>query len=505
MILRIGLLGETVASEQILRQIGCHYLVIQKSNDIDFEKINVLICSGKAAEYNKSIEYFISLGGAVIFDSSAYSSFSQTPFNTVRVKHLFPETELFEFVEVLDVYSKLAIFKDRNLKELDSGLKIKSKDRIIILPFSIKEVWNNNQIIRKKFQANCDELPSERVNKSSKAAIRKLILVSLEILHDQQELPLIQKWYFPNREKTHFIFRIDTDFCTSEQANQLFSLCKKYQISGSWFIDTEDFYKLQNVYANFEGQEIGLHCWHHLVFEEEAENYENLKKGCKQLDLAKIKYSGFVAPLGEWNENLQSAIKRCGFLYSSEFGYNYDDFPNFPLLNEDILQIPIHPISTGRLRRSHFTIEGMIEYYNYILNKKNANSELTIFYHHPSHPHLQIFESIFEKIKNDNIPTSNMKDFAKWWLKRDKTVFTAKIENKEITIDSKDDIYFRIYQNKTEAIIKPKQISKAEFFSIKRIGMKMKNVRKFDWRILLYNYETMRGKRSYRKKIRESE
>ena len=98
-----------------------------------------------------------------------------------------------------------------------------------------------------------------------------------------------------------------------------------------------------------------------------------------------------------------------------------------------------------------------------------------------------------------------MKDFAKWWLKRDKTVFTAKIENKEITIDSKDDIYFRIYQNKTEAIIKPKQISKAEFFSIKRIGMKMKNVRKFDWRILLYNYETMRGKRSYRKKIRESE
>ena len=502
--LRIGLLGKTAATEQIIRQLGCDYIIVRKAEDIDFGKINALICSGKAAEYRKSIEKFISFGGAVIFDSVAYSSFSQTRFSKAWKKHLFPETELFEFVEVLDLFSKLVIFNDADLDELDSGLKIKAKDKIIVLPFSLDEVWNNNQIIRKKFNANCDELPSERVNKSSKAAIRKLILITLEILHDKQGLPLIQKWYFPNPDKTHFIFRIDTDFCTSDQAKDLYELCVKYQIPGSWFVDTQDFSKLQNVYANFEGQEIGLHCWHHMVFDNESQNLENLKKGCDQLDKAKINYSGFVAPLGEWNENLQNAIKRCGFIYSSEFGYDYDNFPDFPMGNEDILQIPIHPISSGRLRRSHFTVERMVEYYLNVLQKNIVNSELTIFYHHPSHPHLKVFESIFEKIKMENIPTSNMKDFAKWWLKRDKTVFTASLENNEIKIDSDNEIYFRIYRNKTEAIVKPNQIFQKEFYPIKRVGEKMKNARKWCWRILLYNYETARGKKNYKKRIRKS-
>ena len=61
------------------------------------------------------------------------------------------------------------------------------------------------------------------------------------------------------------------------------------------------------------------------------------------------------------------------FEYSSEFTLDYDDLPFFPYLKDGfskVLQIPIHPISLGRLRRSHFSKNEMLKY----LDKRNSGT-----------------------------------------------------------------------------------------------------------------------------------
>ena len=52
--------------------------------------------------------------------------------------------------------------------------------------------------------------------------------------------------------------------------------------------------------------------------------------------------------------------------YSSEFGFDYDNFPFFPYINNkasSVLQIPIHPIGISRLNRSHYSEFEMLKYY----------------------------------------------------------------------------------------------------------------------------------------------
>jgi len=505
--LRIGLIGETTASEQIIRQLGCNYKIIQQADEISFGEYNALICSGKIADYRQALERFDSLGGAIIFDAIAYGNFLQAPLPGAWVKSLHPSSADFDFIDALDIYSKLYLSKKPKLIYLDKGLRLKIDARKIVLPFDMENFWDDHRIRRKKFPADRKELASERVAACTKGNLRKIIWRCLEILHDKQGLPLVQKWYFPQPQKTHFIFRVDTDFCSEQQANDLYQLCQKYKIPGTWFVDTQDFNRLENCYAKMEDQEVGLHCWHHLVFAGKDQNYRNLQKGSKHLLEAGIDYIGFAAPLGEWNSGLQESIVETGFEYSSEFGYDYDNFPLFPNSESAVMQIPIHPISTGRLRRSHFSIAEMKKYYLNVFEQNLANSEITIFYHHPSHPHLEVFEAIFKMINEKVIPVSSMADFQEWWLARDKIKAGVSVNEKTISIDTDGDIFWRIYKNNQEAIVAKSleiDLDNCKFKPVSRQNIDGKAARRFSWRDLLYDYETARGKKYMKRKIKDS-
>ena len=64
-----------------------------------------------------------------------------------------------------------------------------------------------------------------------------------------------------------------------------------------------------------------------------AKNKNNIINGLKKLNDLNIKnLYGFSAPFGEWNESLYRAMEDK-FKYSSEFCYDYDNFPSFPIIN----------------------------------------------------------------------------------------------------------------------------------------------------------------------------
>ena len=47
-----------------------------------------------------------------------------------------------------------------------------------------------------------------------------------------------------------------------------------------------------------------------------------------------FRMQGFAAPFGTWNDELGRAIVDCGFEYSSEFSYDYDNLPSLPQTSE---------------------------------------------------------------------------------------------------------------------------------------------------------------------------
>ena len=226
--------------------------------------------------------------------------------------------------------------------------------------------------MRKRFYANRLELPSEQVSKVSKHKVRKIVQQLIEELHHQQNLPFVHKWFFPRNAQNMFIFRIDTDFCSQSDADEMYKICRQNNISATWFLDTDSDNKLKN-YASMEDQELAIHCDKHIVYNSFEDNYDNNQRADNRLKRCGINGIGFAAPFGEWNTSLDKALQKLELEYSSEFALNYDDLPFYPNNNNkfsSVLQIPIHPISLGRLRRSHFTEDEMLQYFLGIINEK---------------------------------------------------------------------------------------------------------------------------------------
>ena len=393
-------------------------------------------------------------------------------------------------INSIDFYKKLYSFTKLK-KDRYGCFRISESSRI--LPFNLDEIFSYHGRKRKKFFYDRKELPSELVGKTDFAGIRKFIELLLIDLFENLNLPFAQKSFLPDN-KNLFLFRIDTDFADLDDVKKLQRLLEKYAIRASWFIEANNGEKIRNFYSKLESQEIGLHCYRHKVFNNYKRNFLNIKYGKKILQNHGIIPTGFVAPFGEWNDNLGMAIEDCGFQYSSEFSLSYDNLPFFSLINgrkSNVLQIPIHPISLGRLRRSHFSQKEMISYFEQIIEKQVSMNEPIAIYHHPSHQFWDVLEHIFKQVKNFNNMTFN--EYSTWWRRR--------VQQKmEIQLDSEKAI------SKFPALLKTKDkfckvySDQLERFTLKLIKHKklhekdLNRLHNFSWRDWLYNYESFRGK-----------
>jgi len=222
-----------------------------------------------------------------------------------------------------------------------------------------------------------------------------------------------------------FIFRIDTDFASIKEIGVFYELCNNYNISATWFVDIHS-EEILEYYQAFRNQEIGLHCDRHFVYKNKTDNLRNIRNGLNQLKAHKIYPAGFAAPFGEWNTQLEESLFELDFIYSSEFSFAYDSLPIIRKNdNQNLLQIPIHPISPGRLRRSHFNTAEMIDYYIKQIESCRRLNLPAIIYHHPSHGLSNLIEAIFKNIKQESINNLTMLSYASWWLKRHESIING--------------------------------------------------------------------------------
>ena len=190
---------------------------------------------------------------------------------------------------------------------------------------------------------------------------------------------------------------------------------------------------------------------------------------------------GYTAPFGEWTPSISQAIRDNYFLYSSEFSYDYDNLPSRVYTYSsvyDLLQIPVHPICIGSLRRQGFTSEMMIEYFLTLIDNKYKTQEPISLYHHPIHENWEVVEEIFKKIKALNIPTMAMGDYAGWWNKRNLSrinrescedvcvrVINTELKEKFIPVENKEQIDINNWKYNKIDISIPNDILKIKKFN----------------------------------------
>ena len=325
---------------------------------------------------------------------------------------------------------------------------------------------------RRQFYYSRQELPSERVSVINYHEITRFVRNFFVDAFKKSGKELLGYGSLPD-EKPLFIFRVDTDFAKADEIKALYEICKKYGISATWFVDVHN-NEILEYYKTMHDQEISLHCDRHYVYPDTANNHDNIQEGLNKLLDHKISPAGFAAPFGDWNQALEEVLFDLNFAYSSEFSFAWNSLPVMRKQGKkSLLQIPIHPISPGRLRRSHFSQEEMLDYYLKVIENNRKSNIPAIIYHHPAHGILDLIEEIFKYVKANNINNLTMHSYASWWLKRCEV----------LELDSDDELY-EISQLENEICDYPEDYAR---------------IYKKSWRWYLYEYEANKGRRHFKK------
>jgi len=325
---------------------------------------------------------------------------------------------------------------------------------------------------RRQFYYSRQELPSERVSVINYHEITRFVKNFLIDSFRKASKKLYGYAGLPDK-KPLFIFRVDTDFADIGEIKALYELCKKYGISATWFIDVHS-EEILEYYKTMQDQEISLHCDKHYVYPDKANNLENIQEGLNKLLDHKISPAGFAAPFGDWNPALEEALFELDFTYSSEFGFAWDSLPIIRKQGQKrFMQIPIHPISPGRLRRSHFNHEEQLDYYLKVIENSKKSYIPAIIYHHPAHGMLDLIEKIFKYVKANRINNLTMHSYGSWWMKR-----------YEVIEQGNDDELLNMCKLENEFREYPEDFAR---------------IYKKSWRWYLYEYEANKGRRHFKK------
>ena len=457
----IGLVGHHPAWKLLLDQIGISWTVIELiHSDMAAQHSVVIVPQSTAENEERLLQEYASSGGAVLYTYShplTSKKAAAKKYTTSLPPHHTPE---YAYSDIFDIYGTVYLFEDGKFirtEQIGDGI-------ISYCGIDISSMVVDQRAIRKNFYAPTRRLPHELVSVISKNAIRQILQTHLEFLHHKRSLPFVHKWFFPNGENTLFTFRIDSDKGSKEQIDEIFHLGRRHDIPISWFLDVKSHEQWLDHFQNFDRQEIGIHCYEHATYNNLLLNKENFEKARTLLMKQNIPTTGMTVPTGAWNNAIGGAIRDLGFIYSSEFCYDYDNFPSFPVVDSalsPVLQLPVHPVCIGIMIREKMSIEEMVEYYKTIIDRKLLFREPICFYHHPTHKHNEVFEQVFQYMNAKKILKYTYREYAQWWKRRCQCSYSVSYDgvSLQLNFSQPSEVMLRIsIPDSGEVIIAPTEI-----------------------------------------------
>ncbi len=353
---------------------------------------------------------------------------------------------------------------------------------------------------------------TETVARQALHPMRKALARILQDAFWKQGLPYARLSYYPFPFENMFSFRFDLDHYDEADFQVMCRLINQYPHCTSCFVSAkthENASEALKALAKLP-TEIGSHSYVHHVYQSYEQNAFNLERAEQVLESAVGKIEGFSAPHGRWTPSLQRVLEERGYLYSSEFGLDYDGFPFFAYTDNrrsSVLQIPAHPICEGVFMEQYpdSPVTKMHDYYRDVINAKIQAGEPILIFGHPDQRigrHPEIFEQIMRELDSykKRIWKTEFRKIALWWKKRHDWNYKAEWVNGSLKVADflKDDeasleLIFEKTRLRLQGNDLQKELSKDEIS--RRAGAYIKNLPKIvEENVLLTPVQT--GKRA---------
>jgi hypothetical protein len=425
--LRVAMIGNSPGWEELLSQCGVPVLHPGPVG-LSWEEFSAIVAARRPdALETEYVREYLHGGGAILGSSNFLSGLLETLGDPVRLSYLLPEPGgRLTGLSLMDIESTGMIPREANcLRTNENVFAVFAGELLgglaVVAPFDPGEAVADFRGVERYFYARQERLPSERVSRVSKGEVYHFVMSALEYLHSARGLPFAFLSPFPSGAATVCAFRVDTDGGARDEIEELYRISVDARIPFTWFVDAGSHTEWLGQFAELRGQEIGLHCFDHRIFLDAARDEGNIRRGVSVMNESGLSPSSFAAPFGFWSPDLGRAIDRAAFRYSSEFAWAYDSLPHYPVSvagRYSTLQVPVHPIGVGSLRRCGYTPTQMMQYFRHVVEVKRSRREPLFFYHHPGHRQWDVVRDLCEEIRGSGARAMTMGEYADWWKVR---------------------------------------------------------------------------------------
>jgi hypothetical protein len=431
--LRVGIIGTEPGWQQLLLREGIPHADAQPPfGPAEYAALVV----GDSADRRAfaAVRSYVNGGGAVLTSSKHAATVAGLIDKRIRVDSFIPSADKeFSAVALLDVFGTVHVPERANLLFLESREKAaflgrEGSGHVMVLPFDAPSLIADERARTKSFYAPARRLPFERVSTVSKGEVRQFVSRCLELLYHRRGVPFVHSWYHPEGAKTVFAFRVDADEADESSVRDLYRLADEERIPMTWFLHVERQREFLGAFTEMRDQEVGVHCYAHRTFEEADAIRKDVRTALDRMRHAGLAPRGYAAPYGVWSRTVGEALRDMEFAYSSEFSFSYDDLPLVPSLGggrPGILQVPIHPVCLGTMRRHSYSEEQAFAYFDLVLRRCVRSGAPAFFYHHPKDGHPAVLRRLFARVREEELPLMTLGAYADWWNARQRFTLHA--------------------------------------------------------------------------------
>ncbi len=426
--LRAGIAGRSALWEHLLQREGFPWTHVDLATGDGVAGCSVIIVTGPADRAAlDTLAQVLRSGGAVLAPAAFVAGLDGTTVRTEDLAYLVSDgSPVFRSVRLVDLGVQGQVPREALHLRTPGGMHAVAAGPLgggvaVLLPFDPALVLTDTRTTDRAFPAQHDRLPTERVSRVSRGGVSSLVHDALVYLHHARSMPYAHLWHYPGTRRNVLSFRIDTDGAVQSDIDALYAMLRAASVPATWFLDVAAHEPWLAHFARCEEHEIGLHCYRHRINDDLLEQEADWQRGLALIRAAGFTPRGMAAPFGTWTPELGQVIDRLDLVYSSEFSYAYDTHPLLPVLpgvRVRTLQIPVHPVSTGSLRRAGFSVPHMKAYFLAVADTLRARDLPLAFYHHPTQHAPGVFELLFDHCLGQGIMPMRMDAMAAWWTDR---------------------------------------------------------------------------------------